>query len=181
MSNRDDDGYNSPKETSEEVQRRKAALAQLTVDGGAAEENPNENGSPKPFDMKAFMEKEEEAEDFEAFKAKALTDLNEERPLEKFISYDGDGLKLHTKVETFNSFKSNALDFARYAQRYLETIQGTTIHVEEVPDTKKAGTTCLSYWSPSAFPKRKYTILQYTLQESREWPVLCANKSKQTA
>ena len=36
MSNRDDDGYNSPegKEISDEVQRRKAALAQLTVDGG---------------------------------------------------------------------------------------------------------------------------------------------------
>ena len=72
MSNRDDDGYNSPegKDSSEEVQRRKAALAQLTVDGGAAEENPNGNGSPKPFDMKAVMEKEKEAEDFEAFKAK---------------------------------------------------------------------------------------------------------------
>ena len=40
MSNRDDDGYNSPegKEISDEVQRRKAALAQLTVDGSAAEE-----------------------------------------------------------------------------------------------------------------------------------------------
>ena len=85
MSNRDDDGYNSPegKETSE-AQRRKAALAQLTVDGGAAEENPNGNGSPKPFDMKAAMEKEKEAEDFEAFKAKALTDLDEEGPLEIF-------------------------------------------------------------------------------------------------
>ena len=136
MSNRDDDGYNSPegKDSSEEVQRRKAALAQLTVDGGAAEENPNENGSPKPFDMKAFMEKEEEAEDFEAFKAKALTDLNEERPLEKFMSYDGDGLKLHTKVETFNSFKSNALDFARYAQRYLGAIQGTDKKMVDVSD-----------------------------------------------
>ena len=40
MSDRDDDGYNSPegKEISEEAQRRKAALAQLTVDGSAAEE-----------------------------------------------------------------------------------------------------------------------------------------------
>ena len=55
MSNRDDDGYNSPegKDISDEAHRRKAALAQLTVDGGAAEEKPNGNGSPKPFDMKA--------------------------------------------------------------------------------------------------------------------------------
>ena len=51
MSDRDDGGYNSPegKEISEEVQRRKAALAQLTVDGGAAEENSDEIGAPKPF------------------------------------------------------------------------------------------------------------------------------------
>ena len=51
MSDRDDDGYKSPegKDISDEAHRRKAALAQLTVDGGAAEENPNGNGSPKPF------------------------------------------------------------------------------------------------------------------------------------
>ena len=49
MSDRDDDGYNSPegKGSSEEEQRRKAALAQLTVDGGS-----DESGPPKPFDMK---------------------------------------------------------------------------------------------------------------------------------
>ena len=48
MSDRDDDGYNSPegKGSSEEEQRRKAALAQLTVDGGS-----DESGPPKPFDM----------------------------------------------------------------------------------------------------------------------------------
>ena len=92
MSDRDDDGYNSPegKEMSEEGQRRKAALAQLTVDGGAAEEN-----SPKPFDMSATVEKEKEAEAFREFMEKELTDLKEEGPLEIFISYDGDGLKPH--------------------------------------------------------------------------------------
>jgi hypothetical protein len=92
MSDRDDDGYNSPegKEISEEVQRRKAALAQLTVDGGAAEENSDEIGSPKPFDMSATVEKEKKAEDFREFMEKELTDLNEEGPLEIFISYDGD-------------------------------------------------------------------------------------------
>ena len=64
MSNRDDDGYNSPegKEISEEVQRRKAALAQLTVDGGAAEENSDEIRAPKPFDMSATVEKDKKAE-----------------------------------------------------------------------------------------------------------------------
>ena len=49
MSDRDDDGYNSPegKGSLEEEQRRKAALAQqLTVDGGS-----DESGPPKPFDM----------------------------------------------------------------------------------------------------------------------------------
>ena len=67
MSNRDDDGYNSPegKEMSEEGQRRKAALAQLTVDGGAAEENSDESGPPKPSDMKTAIEKEKKAEVFE--------------------------------------------------------------------------------------------------------------------
>ena len=72
MSDRDDDGYNSPegKEVSEEAQRRKAALAKLTVDGGAAEENSDE--------MSATVEKEKKAEDFREFMAKELTDLNEE-------------------------------------------------------------------------------------------------------
>ena len=86
MSDRDDDGYNSPegKDFSDEAHRRKAALAQLTVDGGAAEENSDESGSPKPFDMNTTMEKEKQAEDFEVFMAKALTDLDEEGPLEIF-------------------------------------------------------------------------------------------------
>ena len=71
MSDRDDGGYNSPegKGSSEEEQRRKAALAQLTVDGGS-----EENGLPKPFDMKETIEKEKQAKDFNKFLEKLRTE-----------------------------------------------------------------------------------------------------------
>ena len=62
MSDRDDDGYNRGKGSSEEEQRRKAALAQLTVDGGS-----DESGPPKPFDMKETIEKEKKVKDFNEF------------------------------------------------------------------------------------------------------------------
>ena len=64
MSDRDDDGYNSPegKGSLEEEQRRQAALAQLTVDGGS-----DESGPPKPFDMKETIEKEKKVKDFNEF------------------------------------------------------------------------------------------------------------------
>ena len=81
MSDRDDDdGYNSPegKGSSEEEQRRKAALAQLTVDGGS-----EENGLPKPFDMKETIEKEKKAKDFQEFLQKLRTEVDNKGPLEK--------------------------------------------------------------------------------------------------
>ena len=88
MSDRDDDGYNSPegKGLSEEGQRRKAALAQLTVDGGAAEESSDESGPPKPFDMKKTIEKEKKAEDFKGFAGfmqKLRIEVDNKGPLEK--------------------------------------------------------------------------------------------------
>ena len=80
MSDRDDDGYNSPegKGSSEEEQRRKAALAQLTVDGGS-----DESGPPKPFDMKETIEKEKKAKDFQEFLQKLRTEVDNKGPLEK--------------------------------------------------------------------------------------------------
>ena len=67
MSNRDDDRFNSPEGNgmSEEGQR-KAALAQLTVDGGgAAEEKSGGGETPEPFNMDLDVEKEKQKQDFE--------------------------------------------------------------------------------------------------------------------
>ena len=106
MSDRDDDGYNSPegKGSSEEEQRRKAALAQLTVDGGS-----DESGPPKPFDMKKTIEKEKKAEDFKEFMQKLRTEVGNKGPLEKF-TFEGDALKPLMKVETFKDHKYNAIE-----------------------------------------------------------------------
>ena len=113
MSDRDDDGYNSPegKGSSEEEQRRKAALAQLTVDGGS-----DESGPPKPFDMKETIEKEKKVKDFNDFLQKLRTKDDNNGPLEIF-RYEGDALKPLMKVETFKDHKSNAIEFERYAIR----------------------------------------------------------------
>ena len=88
MSDRDDDGYNSPegKGSSEEEQRRKAALAQLTVDGGS-----DESGPPKPFDMKETIEKEKKVKDFDEFLQKLRTKDDNNGPLE-ILRYEGDAL-----------------------------------------------------------------------------------------
>ena len=62
MSNREDDRFNSPEGNgmSEEGQR-KAALAQLTVDGGSAAEEKSGGGeTPEPFNMNLAVEKEKQ-------------------------------------------------------------------------------------------------------------------------
>ena len=113
MSDRDDDGHNSPegKGLSEEGQRRKSALAQLTVDGGS-----DESGPPKPFDMKKTIEKEKKAEDFEDFMQKLRTKVDNKGPLVKFIfsskiipkiESSFTGLKLNYHVASINQ-KSNS-------------------------------------------------------------------------
>ena len=53
-----------------EEQRRKAALAQLTVD------NSGESGPPKPIDLKTTIEKEKEAEDYNEFVKKLRNEAN---------------------------------------------------------------------------------------------------------
>ena len=115
MSDRDDDGYNSPegKGSSEEEQRRKAALAQLTVDGGL-----DESGPPKPFDMKETIEKEKKVKDFNEFLQKLRTKDDNKGPLEKF-RYEGDALKPFMKVEASKDHKSNAIEFERFIFRAL--------------------------------------------------------------
>ena len=67
MSNREDDRFNSPEGNgmSEEGQR-KAALAQLTVDGGgAAEEKSGGGETPEPFNMNLAVDKEKQKQDLE--------------------------------------------------------------------------------------------------------------------
>lgn len=125
MSDRDDDGFMSPegKGMSEEEQRRKAALAQLTVDSGAAEDNSDESGPPKAIDLKTTIEKEKEAEDHNVLVAKLRSKVENMGHLEAF-SHDGEGLKPTTNVDTFDKdHKSNALEFERYAKRILQAIQ----------------------------------------------------------
>ena len=138
MSNRDDDRFNSPEGNgmSEEGQR-KAALAQGTVDGGgAAEEKSGGGETPEPFNMISAVEKEKQKQvldlKFESYAKKLQAAMEQNAPLQAF-TYIDEGLKPVTRVKQFSKdFKSNVLDFMRYAKRTLDAVQAADKQIVNV-------------------------------------------------
>ena len=138
MSNRDDDRFNSPEGNgmSEEGQR-KAALAQGTVDGGgAAEEKSGGGETPEPFNMNSAVEKEKQKQVLDlkiASYAKKLQAAMEQKAHLLAFNYIDEGLKPLTRVKQFGKdFKSNVLDFIRYAKRTLDAIQAADKQIVNV-------------------------------------------------
>ena len=85
MPDRDDGRLHSPegKGISDEGKQCKAALAQLTVEGGAPEEKSGKGEPPEPFDINPAMEEEKKKETFDVY-AKALRSTMEQKAPNRF-------------------------------------------------------------------------------------------------